>query len=151
MLLNLKLLQPVCCAPPRCLYAASTMSSQDGSSANPIASGSRSAAPDLPALQAASHLIHEQLTKDAQTIPDLGDMLTIRRLRLLAIHLIPLTATIFSGRAILGFLHCVSWRLPCPFSKAKTYRHPANLMGTLSVCVFVKKIEKISYISLTTM
>lgn len=33
---------------------------------------------DLPALQAASRVLHEQIAKDAQIVPDLGDMLTIR-------------------------------------------------------------------------
>lgn len=56
------------------------MDGHDGGSNIPVASGSKSTTPDLPALQAASHLIHEQLTKDAQTIPDLGDILTIRAL-----------------------------------------------------------------------
>lgn len=33
---------------------------------------------DLPALQEAGRLVQDQLIKDAQIIPDLGDMLTIR-------------------------------------------------------------------------
>ena len=33
---------------------------------------------DLPALQAASRVLHEHFLKDAQAVPDLGDMLTIR-------------------------------------------------------------------------
>ena len=33
---------------------------------------------DLPALQGSSRLVQEQLLKDAQIIPDLSDMLTIR-------------------------------------------------------------------------
>ena len=33
---------------------------------------------DLPALQGAGRVIHEQLVKDAQAVPELGDMLTIR-------------------------------------------------------------------------
>ena len=36
---------------------------------------SKSAPLDLPALQTASRLIQEQLIRDAQIIPDLGDML----------------------------------------------------------------------------
>ncbi|PFH50805.1 hypothetical protein AMATHDRAFT_75380 [Amanita thiersii Skay4041] len=40
---------------------------------------SRQPAPvDLPALQAASRFLHEQFAKDAQSIPDYGDMLTAR-------------------------------------------------------------------------
>ncbi len=35
---------------------------------------------DLPALQSASRVIQEQLVKDAQAVPELGDMLTIREL-----------------------------------------------------------------------
>lgn len=54
------------------------MDGHDGNASNATASGSKSSAPDLPTLQAASHLIHEQLTKDAQTIPDAGEMFTIR-------------------------------------------------------------------------
>ncbi|KAH8120271.1 nucleoporin [Phellopilus nigrolimitatus] len=37
----------------------------------------RPSALDLPALQGASRLVHDQLIKDVQTIPDLNDMLTI--------------------------------------------------------------------------
>lgn len=33
---------------------------------------------DLAALQAASRVLQDQLIKDAQIVPDLGDMLTIR-------------------------------------------------------------------------
>lgn len=53
---------------------------------NNYASGSRvktsppRTTPDLPALQDASRLVQEQLIKDTQIIPDLGDMLTIRAL-----------------------------------------------------------------------
>lgn len=34
---------------------------------------------DLAALQTASHVLQEQLAKDAQIVPDLGDMLTVRK------------------------------------------------------------------------
>jgi nuclear pore complex protein Nup155 len=33
---------------------------------------------DLPALEGAGRVIHEQLVKDAQSVPELGDVLTIR-------------------------------------------------------------------------
>lgn len=33
---------------------------------------------DLPALQSAGRVLHDQLVKDAQAVPELGDMLTIR-------------------------------------------------------------------------
>lgn len=33
---------------------------------------------DLPALQGAGRVLHDQLVKDAQAVPELGDMLTIR-------------------------------------------------------------------------
>lgn len=61
---------------------------------------------DLPALQGAGRVIHEQLLKDAQAVPALGDMLTIRAPHVsscFALQLIPL-----SWRAIL----CVVQRLP---------------------------------------
>ena len=117
-----------------------TMDGHDGSSSNPVASGSKSAAPDLPALQAASHLIHEQLTKDAQTIPDLGDMLTIRELIRSRMQRSLLIFNACSRRTILVILYRVSWGLPCPFPKAKTYRHSTSLMGAFSV--YVDKPER---------
>jgi nuclear pore complex protein Nup155 len=33
---------------------------------------------DLPAMQSASRVLHDQLLKDAHAVPELGDMLTIR-------------------------------------------------------------------------
>lgn len=33
---------------------------------------------DLPSLQSASRVLQDQLVKDAQAVPELGDMLTIR-------------------------------------------------------------------------
>lgn len=46
------------------------------------AQGAQKPAPvlDLPALQNASRVLHDQLTKDAQVIPDLGEMMSIRTL-----------------------------------------------------------------------
>lgn len=38
---------------------------------------------DLPALQGAGRVLHDQLVKDAQAVPELGDMLTIRTCLLL--------------------------------------------------------------------
>lgn len=35
---------------------------------------------DMPSLQSASRVLEEQLVKDAQAVPELGDMLTIRTL-----------------------------------------------------------------------
>jgi len=35
---------------------------------------------DLPGLQSASRVLHDQFMKDAQIIPDIGDMLTTRKL-----------------------------------------------------------------------
>jgi nuclear pore complex protein Nup155 len=35
---------------------------------------------DLPGLQSASRVLHDQFMKDAQIIPDIGDMLTTREL-----------------------------------------------------------------------
>lgn len=40
----------------------------------------RPAALDLPALQGASRVVQEVLIKDAQIVPDLGELLTIRML-----------------------------------------------------------------------
>lgn len=40
---------------------------------------------DLPALQNASRVLQEQFVKDAQIVPDLGDMLTIRAFNLWSI------------------------------------------------------------------
>ena len=37
---------------------------------------------DLPALQGAGRVLHDRLVKDAQAVPELGDMLTIRTCRL---------------------------------------------------------------------
>ena len=55
---------------------------QPAPAANGFAASTRDRAPlsksaplDLPALQAASRLVQEQLIRDAQIIPDLGDML----------------------------------------------------------------------------
>ena len=57
-----------------------------GSSTNGVAglaqaSPSQGPSLDLPALQTASRVLQEQYVKDAQIVPELGDMLTIRAFR----------------------------------------------------------------------
>ena len=50
---------------------------------------------DLPGLQSASRVLHDQFMKDAQIIPDIGDMLTTRKLpitHLYVLNSLPLLA-----------------------------------------------------------
>ena len=76
---------------------------------------------DLPALQAASRVLQEQLAKDAQTVPDLGDMLTIRTFFVFL--------SINSWRVINPFLRpqlASSLQLHTRFSRMTTVSHFRN-------------------------
>jgi len=57
-------------------FPAPSSSTQDNDNTIRQASGSKPGSVDLPALQNASRILLEQLTKDAQIIPDLGETLT---------------------------------------------------------------------------
>jgi len=57
-------------------YFAASSSAPNNDSNTRQAPGTKPAPVDLPALQNASHVLLEQLSKDAQIIPDLGESLT---------------------------------------------------------------------------
>jgi len=56
--------------------AASSSTNPQNNTSTRQALGSKPIPVDLPALQNASHVLLEQLSKDAQIIPDVGDGLT---------------------------------------------------------------------------
>lgn len=109
------------------------------------ASGSsraRTAAPrppplDLPALQHASRALQEQFIKDVQSVPDLGDMLTIRMLSETLWNSPPCVDARLSWRTVFSFLHCLSRRLQSPLPEEKTHRNPSCTMGAFPMCVDV--------------
>lgn len=57
-------------------FAASSSTNPQNTTSTRQALGSKPTPVDLPALQNASHVLLEQLSKDAQIIPDIGDALT---------------------------------------------------------------------------
>jgi nuclear pore complex protein Nup155 len=57
--------------------SASTSFGPSHNTHNPTPSPTPLLAPDLSALQSASRILHAQFLKDAQAVPDLGDMLSL--------------------------------------------------------------------------
>lgn len=77
---------------------------------------------DLPALQSASRVLHEQYLKDAQAVPELSDMLTIRML----CHPFFPCSSVFkscSHYTIFGIIQRISGRLSRPLSQETVSEH----------------------------
>ena len=89
---------------------------------------------DLPALQGASRVVQEVLIKDAQIIPDLGELLTIRMLWSI-VRTYSNTESLLSWRTVIRIIYCISRGLSCAISEEKTYRYTTCTMGALPMYV----------------
>lgn len=91
---------------------------------------------ELPALQSASRVLQDQINKDAQAIPDLGDMLTIRMSASALVCCVRISAEKHSGRAVISFVQRLSRRLSRSISEEEIGWYTGRTLPILQQYVF---------------